>query len=66
VYSASVIHVIGDEAKFRQYLHNVCSTLVTGGIFFGSTLGVEEDRALPPDRHGSLPAPGLWPGPGIA
>ncbi|EHQ36387.1 class I SAM-dependent methyltransferase [Methanoplanus limicola] len=42
VYSGSVVHVIRDEDEFRQYLNNACNALKKDGIFFGSTLGLEE------------------------
>jgi len=51
VYSASVFHVIPGDAELREYLHNAYSTLDTGGVFFGSTLGVED---------GTRPSPARW------
>lgn len=39
VYSGSVIHVLGDEEEFNDYLDRAHRTLRTGGSFFGSTLG---------------------------
>ncbi|MBN1432711.1 MAG: methyltransferase domain-containing protein [Methanomicrobiaceae archaeon] len=42
VYSGSVIHVIKDEDEFRTYLTNAYNSLKNGGIFFGSTLGLND------------------------
>ena len=50
VYSGSVIHVLGDEREFSDYLHNAYRTLRPGGIFFGSTLGLADSAAERPDR----------------
>jgi SAM-dependent methyltransferase len=52
VYSASVFHVIADEEEFRQYLANAWSVLKTGGIFFGSTLGLVDGAFMSPDERG--------------
>lgn len=40
VYSGSVIHVLGREDDFLEYLAKACRTLRPGGTFFGSTLGL--------------------------
>jgi SAM-dependent methyltransferase len=51
VYSGSVIHVIRDEQEFLAYLANAFKALKTGGIFFGSTLGLD-DTAMGRGIHG--------------
>lgn len=51
VYSGSVIHVIRDEQEFLAYLTNAYKTLKSGGIFFGSTLGLD-DTATGREEHG--------------
>jgi SAM-dependent methyltransferase len=45
IYSGSVIHVIRDENEFLTYLGNACRALKSGGIFFGSTLGLADGTA---------------------
>jgi SAM-dependent methyltransferase len=50
VYSGSVIHVLGDEREFSDYIHNAYRTLKPGGIFFGSTLGLADSAAERPER----------------
>lgn len=50
VYSGSVIHVLGDEREFSEYLRNAYRTLKPGGIFFGSTLGLNHTTAKRPER----------------
>jgi SAM-dependent methyltransferase len=52
VYSASVIHVIADDAEFRKYLANVIAALRPGGVLFGSTLGLAEGAARPHGMRG--------------
>lgn len=52
IYSASVIHLIADEKDFRDYQANARSALRSGGIFFGSTLGLGEGAARPPGKRG--------------
>lgn len=52
VYSASVLHVIDDDAVLGEYLANAYTTLAADGVFFGSTLGVEDGTAPTPDRWG--------------
>ncbi|MDO8871693.1 MAG: class I SAM-dependent methyltransferase [Methanoregula sp.] len=42
VYSGSVIHVLGDERDFLEYLEKAHRTLRKGGVFFGSTLGLDD------------------------
>ena len=51
VYSGSVIHVIRDEHEFLTYLGNACRALKAGGIFFGSTLGLD-DGVVEREEHG--------------
>ena len=51
VYSGSVIHVIRDEQEFLAYLANAFKALKPGGIFFGSTLGLD-DTAMGRGIHG--------------
>ena len=53
IYSASVIHVIADDAEFRNYLANAHAALRPGGVLFGSTLGLAEGTARPPGSRGS-------------
>ena len=45
VYSGSVVHVIRDEQEFLAYLANAYKALKSGGIFFGSTLGLDDTTA---------------------
>jgi SAM-dependent methyltransferase len=52
IYSASVIHVIADENEFRDYLAHAYSSLIPGGIFFGSTLGLAEGAVRSPEEQG--------------
>jgi SAM-dependent methyltransferase len=52
IYSASVIHVIADENEFRDYLAHAYSSLIPGGIFFGSTLGLAEGAIRSPEERG--------------
>ena len=52
VYSASVFHVIPGDVELREYLNNTYTTLGTGGVFFGSTLGVEDGTSISPGRWG--------------
>ena len=52
VYSASVLHVIDDDDELREYLANAYTTLAADGVFFGSTLGVEDGTVPSPDRWG--------------
>jgi SAM-dependent methyltransferase len=52
VYSASVLHVIDDDKELTKYLANACTTLSAEGVFFGSTLGLEEGAVPSPDRWG--------------
>ena len=51
VYSGSVIHVLGEEKEFLDYLGKAYRTLKPGGIFFGSTLGLD-DKATGRGRDG--------------
>ena len=52
VYSASVIHVIADDAEFRNYLVNAHTALRPGGVLFGSTLGLAEGAVRAPGTRG--------------
>jgi SAM-dependent methyltransferase len=52
LYSASVIHVIADEKEFTDYLTNAYSALRPGGVFFGSTLGLDEGAVRSPEKRG--------------
>ncbi len=52
VYSASVFHVIADDAEFVAYLAHAWSALRPGGVLFGSTLGLAEGAARSRDEHG--------------
>jgi len=52
VYSASVFHVIARETEFRNYLAHAYSALRSGGVFFGSTLGLIRGSSLPRTRRG--------------
>jgi SAM-dependent methyltransferase len=52
IYSASVIHVIADDVECKTYLNNVYTCLRDGGIFFGSTLGMKEERVRSPGVRG--------------
>jgi len=58
VYSGSVIHVIHDEREFLTYLANAYKALKSGGIFFGSTLGLDDTTA----RQGIHGPPPAWCG----
>jgi len=51
VYSGSVIHVLGREEDFIEYLEKAYRTLKPGGMFFGSTLGLDNTCATRP-LHG--------------
>lgn len=44
VYSGNVIHVIKDNDEFCSYLMNAYNTLKSAGIFFGSTLGLDDSQ----------------------
>ncbi|MEN6609793.1 MAG: class I SAM-dependent methyltransferase [Methanoregulaceae archaeon] len=50
VYSGSVIHVLGNEKDFLEYLDKVHRTLKPRGIFFGSTLGLADATAERPEQ----------------
>jgi SAM-dependent methyltransferase len=52
IYSASVFHVIADDAEFGAYLANAWSALKPGGVLFGSTLGLVEGVVRDPDQRG--------------
>lgn len=52
IYSGSVIHVIADDAELGEYLANAWRALRPGGVFFGSTLGIENGNACGPDERG--------------
>jgi len=52
VYSGSVVHVISDDKELEEYLANAWNVLRYGGIFFGSTLGIEDGCTCDPDIHG--------------
>jgi hypothetical protein len=44
--------VIADEAEFGAYLVNAWSALLTGGVLFGSTLGLAAGAVMSPDQRG--------------
>jgi SAM-dependent methyltransferase len=50
VYSGSVIHVLGDDGDFTEYLQKAHRTLKPGGTFFGSTLGLEDSVMQRPEQ----------------
>jgi ubiquinone/menaquinone biosynthesis C-methylase UbiE len=50
VYSGSVIHVLGSEQDFSEYLEKAYRTLKPGGTFFGSTLGLEDSAMQRPKQ----------------
>lgn len=50
VYSGSVIHVLGSEQEFSEYLEKVYRTVKPGGTFFGSTLGLENSAMQRPKQ----------------
>lgn len=52
IYSASVIHVIADDAEFRSYLARAFSSLRPGGTLFGSTLGLTDGAQRSPGARG--------------
>ncbi len=63
VYSASVFHVIADDAEFKTYLANAWAVLRPGGVLFGSTLGLVKGAVRCPDEHGP---PRVMPGEELA
>lgn len=50
VYSGSVIHVLGREEDFTEYLDKAFHTLKPGGTFFGSTLGLADFLMQRPEQ----------------
>ena len=52
MYSASVLHVIDDDKELREYLAKAYTTLTADGVFFGSTLGIDDGTFPSPDRWG--------------
>ncbi len=52
IYSGSVIHVISDTDELENYLKNAAKALRPGGVFFGSTLGIEDGGSCEPDERG--------------
>ena len=52
IYSGSVIHVISDTDELGNYLKNAEKALRPGGVFFGSTLGIEDGGSCEPDERG--------------
>jgi ubiquinone/menaquinone biosynthesis C-methylase UbiE len=50
VYSGSVLHTIEDRHAISLYLTDACRVLRDGGVFFGSTLGAEDNAHVPSDE----------------